>query len=870
MNFYQMKIEQISQDLKTNIETGLSKKEIKSRLEKYGPNTLPEEKPTGPLMILVRQFLSPLMFILLIAATVSFLIGEVTDSIVIAMAVGINTILGFVQEFKAEQAAQKLKTYEVLHCNVRRDGKIISIKAKDLVPGDILLLSAGAKVPADIRLTHVNDFRTDESILTGESQPIKKNIDKIENKVVVGDRFNMTFAGTHVLSGKAEGIVIHTGAKTQLGDIAKLVTETKPSATPLQQQIKKLSWWLGAFFLSVTGLVLILGLAKGMNVYDVIMISIALAVAAIPEGLLVAVTVILAIGMQRMLKRKALVRHLIAAETLGSVSVICTDKTGTLTRGHMEVVKIATKNFDLSMQEIPGNKLDKEIENLLVACILNNDAQLRQDSQKPTGHPTEITLLKAADSLNINIEKTQKQYPRLDEIPFSSAIKYMATVNKFDNHQELIVKGAPEKIFEMCSPNNERFQQIAQDMTQQGLRTLAIAQKVKNDIDIKKDLNNLDCIGVIGIQDPLRPEATSTVKELKNAGISIILVTGDHKDTAANIAKHSGIIHRKNGIITGAELDNLTEVELEEKIQDIDVFARVEPRHKITIVNAWKALGKSVAMIGDGINDAPAIKAADIGISLGSGSDVTHEISDMVLLDDNLKSIDEAVKEGRKIFDNIRKVITYLLTDCFGEIILICFAILFGFPLPILATQILYINLMSDGLPYLALTVEPAEPEIMKEPPRPKNEFVLNKEMKTIIFVTGIITDIILFIFYVILLKTNLNLKHVQTIIFTTLAINSLFFAFSVRSLRKYIFKINLFSNPLLIFAFLGSFLMQLFVIYLPPLQRLFSTIPLGFFDWSLILPLSFVKVIAIEITKKWFIVKDEKNKNFLLNKKDI
>ncbi|MCK4650801.1 HAD-IC family P-type ATPase [Candidatus Babeliales bacterium] len=854
MKYYKIKLEKIISELKTNIPNGLSNKEAKKRLQKYGPNIIPEKKPLNAFFIFLKQFLSPLMFILLIASALSFLIGEIKDTIIILIAVAINIILGFIQEFKAEKAAQALKSFEVPFCNVRRNEKIISIPAKNLVPGDIVLVSAGSKIPADIRLTHIIDFQVEEALLTGESKPIKKSVKEIEKDVTVGDRINMAFSGTNVLSGKAEGIVTDTGSNSYLGQIAELIIVTKEKPTPLQQQIKRLSWWLGLIFVIISFIIFALGLIKGIPFYEIIIIAIALAVAAIPEGLLVGVTVILAIGMQRMLKRNALIKHLIAAETLGSVSVICTDKTGTLTQGHMLVSRIVTKNHDVSLDQI--DQKDEVIETLK-SCTLNNDAQI-QDSKKSIGHPTEIALLKAAQKAKINIKKLRKNFERLDEIPFSSDLKYMATIHKFNGLERLIVKGAPEKIFDMCIGNEKikRFKHYAELMAKEGLRLLAVAMKDSYKINFKNDLYGLEFLGLIGIEDPLRPQAKQTVKELKGAGIYIALVTGDHKDTASKIAQKSGIEHTEKNIMTGTELDEISDNELVNKINKINIFARVDPRHKIRIVHAWQKRGHSVAMTGDGINDAPSLKAADIGISLGAGSDVTHEISDMVLLDNNLLTIDAAVKEGRTIFDNIRKVIVYLLADSFSEILLVSGSIFFGLPLPILASQILWINLVTDGFPYMALTFEPSEPNIMKEKPRRKDENVINKQMKILIFIIGIITDIGLFGVYYILLKFNFDLQHIRTIIFTALAIDSLFYIFSIRSMKTSIFKMNPFSNIWLIPAVVTGFLIQLSAIYIPTMQKLFSTTFLSFFEWNIIIILALVKIISIEISKRWFIHK--------------
>lgn len=863
MNFYQMPFQKVEKILQTNINKGLSQEHAILRLKKFGPNTLPKKKPPLAIIILIKQFINPLMFILLIAGGASILLKEFNDAIVITIAALVNVIVGFIQEYKAEKAVTALLAYEATFCNVRRNGKIFSLNAKELVPGDIILLSAGNKIPADIRLTHVIDFTVEEAILTGESKPVKKKAEQIEKTVVIANQTNIAFSGTYALSGKAEGIVIATGKNSQLGKIAQLVTQTKEELTPLQNKIKNLSWILGAIMLAIITLVAFLGIIKGISLHENLIIGIALAVAAIPEGLLIAITATLAIGMQRMLKRNALVRHLIAAETLGSVSVICTDKTGTLTGGHMSVVQITTKteNFDFIKQIHSSKKIPQDLKNVFIKTILNNDAQLPDGGKTITGNPTEIAILKTAQKLKIDIQNIRNKYKRIAEIPFSSDIKYMATINSIEGTNKLIVKGAPEKVFDFCKQDDNlgKFKKAASQMAKSGLRILAVAEKTVGAEEIKESLNNLDCIGLIGIKDPLRPESYQTINELKNAGIRVILITGDHKDTAINIAKEAGIEVKEKGFLTGKQLDEITNEELQEKIEDINVFARVEPKHKIRIINALKKTKNSVAMIGDGVNDAPALKAANIGVALGSGSDVAHEVSDMVLLDNNLSTIDAAVKEGRTIFDNIRKIIVYLMSDSFSEIILIGAAILFNLPLPISAIQIFWINLVTDGLPDLALTLEPSEKEVMQEKPRPKNESILNTEMKVLIFIIGIITDIGLFVFFIILLKMNFDLIHIRTIIFTALAIDSLFYVFSVKSFRRSIFKINLFSNKWLCLAVLGGLLIQISALFLPPLQKLFNVVPLKLFDWVIILTMGVVKLIAIEITKEWFIVKQKK-----------
>ena len=857
MNFYQKDYNEISEKFDTNLEKGLTKKEIKKRIQEYGLNSLPTKKATPFFIIFIKQFLNPLMFILLIAAVLSVFLKEITDAIVIVIAATLNVIVGFIQEFKAEKAAIALQSYEATYCRVIRDNKIENIDAKNLVPGDIVLIEAGNKIPADMRLFEVIDFKTNESILTGESKPTKKQTEKIEQKEIISNQKNMAFAGTYAISGKAKGIVVTTGMNSYLGHIAKLVEKTKEESTPLQNKIKKLSWWIGGVMVGITIIISIIGLIKGMPFHEIILTSIALAVAAIPEGLLVAVTVTLAVGMQRMLKRKALVRHLVAAETLGSVSVICTDKTGTITEGKMSVVQIATNSEIIDIRSLKKDlKLTNEIENILIASTLNNDAQLPDHSKKIIGNPTEIAILQIANNLGIDTKKIRETFKRLNEIPFSSDKKYMVTIHKIDGSNKLIAKGAPEKIFSLCKQNNnlERFKEIANQMTKQGLRILAISEKEIDNTQTTQNLHDLNCISLIGIKDPLRNEAKETLDELKKAGIKLVVITGDHKNTAENIAKEAGLEIEEKNIMTGKELEKISDDMLKEKIKDIKIFARVEPKHKIRIIDAFKKNRQSVAMIGDGVNDAPALKAADIGVALGSGSDVSHEISDVVLLNNNLSSIDAAVKIGRTIFDNIRKIIVYLMADSFSEIILISAAILMGLPLPILAPQIFWINLVTDGLPHLALTIEPSEPEVMQEKPRSKDEPIMNTEMKVLIFLIGIFTDLVLLGLYIYLLKTHRDIQHIRTLIFTALAIDSLFYVFSVKSFRRSIFRINLFSNKWLIFAVLGGFITQLCAVYLPPLQKLFKTVPLTLNEWLIIIALGILNVIAIEITKEWFI----------------
>lgn len=861
MNFYRKSIEDIEIQYGVNIKIGLTSEEVKARLEKFNFNQLPENEIPTSIQIFLKQFANPLMAILILAAIASVFLQEFKDAVVIGIAAIINVIVGFIQEFKAESAAAALKSFEVQFCQVRRDGKVVTIDAKGLVPGDIVLFASGDKVPADIRLFHTVDLKLHEAILTGESKYVEKNTDIINKKSIIAEQSNMIFAGTFVLSGRGEGIVVATGSNTYLGQIAEMVATTKEDETPLQMQIGRFSWFLAVLMLSICTIVLIIGMLQGIALVKIVSIAVALAVASVPEGLILTVTAILAVGMQRMLKRKALVRHLVAAETLGSVSVICTDKTGTITEGEMLVSEIVTSSEYLKIDYSLEHKLNisPTLKKLLAYSVLNNDAQYQADDDIFQGNPTEVALLRAAMFFDLDVNDIREKYVRLNEMPFSPSSKYMVTINRFaDKKDKIILKGAPEKIFEFCQNDADLFfyKQQLTEMAGRGLRILAIAEKFTTDSEIPQKLDDLKCLGLMGIKDPLRPQAAQTVQELKSAGIKLVLVTGDHQDTALDIAREVGMDIIPNGVITGIQLEDMTDEDLIKNVENINIFARVEPKHKIRIVEAYKNIGKSVAMIGDGVNDAPALKAADIGVALGSGSDVAYEISDMVLLNNNLCSVSAAVREGRVIFDNIRKILVFLVSHSFSEVVMIFGSILCGLPLPLLATQIFWINLIQHGFMHIALIFEPGEADIMNRPPRAKSEPILNRDMKFLIFIIGLVTDFGLFGMYVVLLHSNIAIDHIRTILFTALAYDSLFYVFAVKNFKKSLFEIDVFNNVWLIWAAVAGFLAQLAALYMPFLQDLFQASPLSPIEWGIIFLLSMIKVVAIEIAKKFFIKK--------------
>jgi len=873
---------------------GLDDVEVKTKLKQFGYNKLPEEKRLSGLSVLFNQLRSPLVYVLIGAAVITFILQDYIDLAIILLAIFINTTLGFYQENKANKSVTYLRKLVTLKAKVLRNGHKVQVNAINIVPGDIVFLEAGDKVPADCRLITSDNLHINESALTGESVPAMKITEKLAKGAGLGDRHNMAFSGTGVTAGRGTAVVTTTGLQTQIGEITRLIQETPEDLTPLQLQLASFSKMLTYVVLLISVLIIIIGKLQGRPIFgfgdsareSMLNVAAAIAVAAIPEGLLISVTAILAIGMQAILRRKALVRKLIAAETLGSVSIICTDKTGTLTEGKMQIEEIITA----ASQEIKRKSLHYEHSGhlsdhdliLKISFLCNNAIIENPDEElektKIIGMPTEAALLQGAIHAATPIKKIALQQPRLTEIPFDSKIKYMATLHMLDKRQNVIyVKGAPEKVFEMCSKVRiggkkksltkakiESLKKEYEKLTSQGLRLLAFGYKkvppsVKQLSD--QDLNDMIFIGFVALKDPLRKEAKETIKLTKKAGIRPIIITGDHKLTAKAIAAELGMRVGAKNIIEGEDLDKMSDEELLSRVSEIDIYARVEPAHKLRVIDAWQAKGEVVAMTGDGVNDAPAIKSADIGIALGSGTDVAKETSDIILLDNNFKTIVAAVERGRIIFDNIKKVILYLLSDSFSEIILIAGALLLNLPLPLIPAQIIWINLITDGFPNLALTFEPGEKEVMKEKPRKKNAKILDKEMKILIFIVAVITDLILLGIFYILLKMNFySIEHIRTFIFATLGLDSLFYVFSVRSLRHTILTLNPFSNKFLILAVIVGFALQLLAIYEPHMQIIFETVNLSIFDWILIFVLGIIEILAIEITKYYFIVKKKQS----------
>jgi len=875
-SWHSISVKDVLKELKTSVD-GLEEKEVVKRLKLHGKNTITKKKKLSGFYILLSQFKSPLIYILIFASIISVFLGENLDATVILLAILVNVIIGFIQEYKANKALDQLKKLVERKARVLRGGREQEIDAESLVVGDIVVLEEGMRVSADGRLISVNELEVNESSLTGESVPIDKDVKALKKDIVLAERKNMVFMGTLVTRGRAYFVVTSIGIKTHFGEIANLVEETKEEFTPLQEKISKFSKFLAIIIVSLSVLIFIFGVFSGLSVSEMFLTSVAIAVSSIPEGLPIAITIILAIGMQKMSKKNALIRKMLAAETLGSVSVICTDKTGTLTLGEMRMMNLITINGDIISKD-SGNKDSKNLlEKSFYISALCNNAVIEFPKKQikdlvVLGDSTEKALLLKSYELGFDKQKLEDRYKRISELAFNSDRKFMATLNS-DGHngQLILVKGAPEIILKKCKyllsenkkidlkgKNRSYFSKEIEKMSSNGLRVLALAYKeVKNKNDVREDdIDDLILVGLVGLRDPLRDTSKATIELTKSAGIRSVIVTGDHILTAKAIGREIGLRTDDKNTMEGLDLEKINDTELKRMIIDIDIFARVSPKHKLRIINAWQQRGEVVAMTGDGVNDAPAIKSADIGVALGSGSDVTKETSDMVLLDDNFKSIVDAVRVGRNIFDNIRKVITYLLSDGFTEIILVSSSLAFGLPLPVTAAQILWVNIIDDSFPALSLAFDKADSDIMQRKPRKRNTPILNLEIKAIIFIVGIITSLFLFWIYSFTYYITLDLDFSRTIAFIGLGIDSLFIVYATRSLRHSIWHTNFWNNNYLNISVLFGILMLLFVVYIPALQVAFKTVALSWHEWFMLFGIGLFNLLMIELVKWVFIVR--------------
>ncbi len=852
---------------------GLSDSQISSRAS-GGANELPRKKPDAWWQVLARQFMSPLIIILLVASLVTALMHEWVDTGVILAAVLVNTIIGFIQEYRSSHALEQLRSMVQPTARVIRDGAWREIDARSLVVGDILLLGTGDQVSADARVIECVDLVMNESALTGESSPVSKTIEVLKADALMAERINMVYAGTTVTAGRGMAVVVAIGASTELGAIATLVGETGETQTPLQEQLASLARGLSLVVLFLVVLVFAIGMARGGSLFEMFEMSVALAVAAIPEGLVVAVTVILAIGMQRILKRGSLVRRLVGAETLGSVSVICSDKTGTITEGEMRLTDVITAGGRHQMSASLADTAP-DIAALLQVLTLCNDAAVVQTPEgevEVVGSPTERAIIEALLATQINLTAVRAEYERVGEVPFDSAYKYMMTANRFGEQTRVLLKGAPMKVLPACTHEQingktveltrgrlEEQQAQVEALTGEGLRLIAVAQRQWSRADTAichDDLENFTFLGFIGLHDPLRPEAKEQIAAAHRAGVRTVIITGDHPQTARVIGRSAGLVAREDQVVIGSDIDNWSDEELHERVKDITIYARVEPRHKIRIVSAWRSRGEVVAMTGDGVNDAPALQAADIGIALGSGTEVAKQVADVVLLDNNLSTITAAIEEGRIIFDNIRKSTVYLLAGSFTELTLIAGALLLGLPLPITVAQILWINLVADSFPGVGLMMEPGEDNVMARKPRGRKEPVLGGGMGWIVALIAVTLNVGLFSLYLWLLSQGIEIEAMQSIMFAAVSIDSLLFIFAVRSFHRTIFTTNPFSNPYLNVGVMAGFALMLLALLHPTFQVMFDVVPLRLSDWGLLLMMGLVKLFIIEIGKHLFIIR--------------
>jgi Ca2+-transporting ATPase len=900
MDWYKLSVEETKEQLDVDLAHGLSSEEARERLERFGSNELEEQDAVSSWRILLRQFQELMVIILIVAAIVSLALGEIIDTVVIMAIVFINAAIGYSQEQRAEQAMAALKKMAIPTVRVRRDGEVQEISSTGLVPGDIVLLEAGNVVPADGRMIEGANLKAQESALTGESEPVEKQIaiPGGEN-LTLGDRSNMVYMGTSITYGRGAVAITETGMNTELGHIAGLIQEVSDELTPLQRRLQRLGKTLTLIAVAIIAVVVLTGFfLRGEELETLLLTGISLAVAAIPEGLPAVVTITLALGSQRLLKRKALIRKLPAVETLGSVTVICSDKTGTLTENQMTVtiLDVAGNREDIEtlvsrkgvlLEAIWDRSAHPEMRALSVlvrAGALCNDAVLKHDADgtwRAIGDPTEGALLLAAKKLGFEKEELDKNWPRVSEVPFTSERKRMTTVHRVDETARqtdlpwrespyvLLSKGAVDSLLQVSDRvlvDNEvvamddgwrqRIEQANDELARQGQRVLGIAFRFCEAAEPPTEEELLEVeevfVGLVAMIDPPRPEAKAAVATAKRAGIRPVMITGDHPLTAIRIAQDLGITEG-NHCLTGAELSQMTVSGLMGVVDDVSVYARVSPEHKLNIVEALQTKGQIAAMTGDGVNDAPALKRADIGIAMGiTGTDVSKEASDMVLLDDNFATIVAAVEEGRVIYDNIRKFIKYTLSSNTGELFLMLVAPFLGMPLPLLPLQILWVNLVTDGLPGIALAQEKGEPGVMQRSPFKPTESIFSRGLGSqIVWIGSLMGLVSLVVGYFAWLNDPSG--PWQTMVFTTLVLSQMGNALAIRSNKLSLFSIGLFSNRLMVNAVLGTLALQLLLIYLPPLQSIFKTEALSLTELAVCL-LSSIVVFAVFETYKWFI----------------
>ena len=817
-------------ELRTSLEAGLSSQEAQQRLGQYGENKLAEKKKKTNLQRFLEQFKDAMIIILLLAAAVSFVVAcfghdpmEFFEPLLILLIVVLNAVLGMVQEAKAEKALDALKNMSAPHARVLRDGKEQVIDAAQLVPGDVIRLEAGDFIPADARLLKSVSLKSEESALTGESVPSEKDAAAlVEEKAPLGDRSNMVFSGCSVTYGTATAVVTGTGMNTEMGKIAGLLEGEEEGQTPLQQKLAQLGKYLGFVALAACAVIFVVGLAGGINVLEIFMTAVSLAVSAIPEGLPAIVTIVLAIGVQRMVRKNALIRRLPAVETLGSASVICSDKTGTLTQNRMTLVKLWVNGEpELETVSASNTPAARELLRYGALCCDGSVVYKEDGTEQHIGDPTETSILVAAHKNGMEQDELNRQYPRLAELPFDSDRKLMTSVNQIDGKIVAIVKGAFDMMAARCvSGNLEAAKEKNDEMSRGALRVLAVGykflEKAPEDPTSEELENGLTLLGLVGMIDPPRPEAKAAVATCRQAGIKPVMITGDHVVTASAIAKELGILGDGDKAITGAQLDAMTEEQLDQEVEHISVYARVSPENKIRIVKAWQRKGQVVSMTGDGVNDAPALKAADIGCAMGiTGTDVAKGAADMTLTDDNFATIVDAVREGRGIYANIKKVVGFLLGTNIGEVLTVFFAMILWHKTPLLSMQLLWINLVTDSLPAISLGMEAVEADVMDHKPKPKSEGIFAHGLGIQVVLQGCMFALLTLAAFVLGQRFGGSLEAGQTMAFMVLALTQIVQSFNMRSQRS-LFAIGPFSNKKLNGAALLSLALVCLVLFTP------------------------------------------------------
>jgi Ca2+-transporting ATPase len=852
-------------------EAGLTEEEAQHRLSTFGLNELRKERKITALEVFANQFKSFLVLILIAASAISFALGETTDAIIISSIIVLNAILGFAQEYRAEQAIEALKKLAAPKAKVMREGEEAIIQATQVVPGDIILFEAGDAIAADARLIQAMNLKIDESLLTGESVPSLKVVEPLPKELSLADRENMAYSGTIATYGRGRGVVVATGMETEFGKIAEHIQAAKEEPTPLQLRLRSLGVMLGGLVILLSATLFALEILEGQAILESFLLAVALGVSAVPEGLPAVVTVALAVGVRKMSSRNAIVRRLASVETLGSTTVICSDKTGTLTKDEMTVQRALVNDrfFEITGTGYEpkgeffedGNLIDPEKQKglsllLKTGCLCNHASLAEKGSWSVVGDPTEGALLTLAAKSGIWRDQLLKENPLVAEIPFDSVSKRMTTIHELDGKTTAYLKGAPEIVLELSSfvykdgrairlskPKKERILTAVKDMAADALRVLALAyREIPSGMKFSSEEIETDMVlvGIVGMIDPPREEVKDAIAQARTAGIKVVMITGDHELTAQAIAQDIGLLEKDGRVITGVELDRMSPEELSREAESAAVYARTSPEHKVRILEALKKRGHIVAMTGDGVNDAPAVKGADIGIAMGiKGTDVTREASDMILADDNFATIVKAVEEGRGIYDNIRKFIRLLLSTNLDEILIVASTTLLRLPLPILPIQVLWINVVSDGLPALALSLDPYDKDIMERKPRKPKEGIFHG-MLLFVLAAAIVDFLVEMILLIYWRNTNfVSLRKLRTMIFTSTVLFELFFVFNCRSEKHSVFRSDILQNKALVLAVAVSFLLQLAVIYVPVLQPLFQTVPLDASDWLIILAMS-------------------------------